>query len=492
MSNERRERKDFLRAIRALNCSATLAQACEILANYGWQTSPRSLRELFAKGATRFPDLNLQNPGAYLNQQTGQAPVSQAQEDPPSSDDGLDPPGLSASAPPEGKLPSRLRDYASALQKEAIDAVNRHCGDHVAAAKDLGIEVSALDARIVEAWRKAARAGYSPKHDYTHPQPDGFHTKGVSTLYRADGTVAQQWVKSAKDTEDRIDMLREAFQTIAEPFRGASEPTKAPKSCDEDLLTIYPIGDEHLGMLSWSIETGADFDLEIAERNLVAAVDKLVDLAPPSEVDWLVDLGDFFHTDNGSNRTNASGHTLDVDSRYVKMCTVGVRGVRRCVDRMLEKHKRVRCTFEIGNHNEYSALWLGLAIGAFYENNPRVEVDPSPAFAHWYRFGKCLIGVTHGHTVKPQALAEVMATDRAKDWGETSFRYWYTGHVHHDSLKEFRGCTVETFRTLAARDAWHTQQGYRSGRDMKCDVLHKDRGKILRHTVGVEALEGAA
>jgi hypothetical protein len=81
-----------------------------------------------------------------------------------------------------------------------------------------------------------------------------------------------------------------------------------------------------------------------------------------------------------------------------------------------------------------------------------------------------------------------MAADRSKDWGETQHRYWYTGHVHHDTLKEFPGCTVETFRTLAARDAWHHKSGYRAGRDMKCDIIHKDHGRVCRHIVGIEML----
>ena len=51
---------------------------------------------------------------------------------------------------------------------------------------------------------------------------------------------------------------------------------------------------------------------------------------------------------------------------------------------------------------------------------------------HWHRFGKNLIGVTHGDTVKAQQLGPVMACDRPEDWGETAYRFWYTGHVHQN------------------------------------------------------------
>ena len=103
-------------------------------------------------------------------------------------------------------------------------------------------------------------------------------------------------------------------------------------------------------------------------------------------------------------------------------------------------------------------------------------------------FGRNMIGVTHGHNTKPAALPGIMATDHPEAWGRTSHRYWYTGHIHHQTVYEFPGCTVETFRTLAARDAWHHAKGYRSGRSMVCDVLHRERGRIMRHEVGVEEL----
>ena len=78
-----------------------------------------------------------------------------------------------------------------------------------------------------------------------------------------------------------------------------------------------------------------------------------------------------------------------------------------------------------------------------------------------------------------------MATDRAKDWGETEYRYWATGHIHHDTLKEYPGVKVESFRTIAAKDAYATWNGYRSGQDSKAIVYHKDFGEVERHTVNL-------
>jgi hypothetical protein len=55
-------------------------------------------------------------------------------------------------------------------------------------------------------------------------------------------------------------------------------------------------------------------------------------------------------------------------------------------------------------------------------------------------------------------------------------------------VKEYSGCKVETFNTLAAKDAWHHGAGYRADRKMVCDVYHTEHGRVLRHEVGIEQL----
>lgn len=331
----------------------------------------------------------------------------------------------------------------------------------------------------------AARQGVSPDHDMTRAVPDGFHVRGISTLYDGDGNIRAQWVKSGLDHDDHLRLLRDAVEVLAEPFRGLAEPIAAPDHLDADLLAAYVMGDPHVGMYAWALETGDDFDLRVAEDDLLTAVDQLVAVAPAAEQGLVVNTGDFYHADNSSNRTARSGNALDVDTRYAKVLATGVRVMRRIVDRALQRHARVRVINAIGNHDDHSSLMLSLCLAAYYEREPRVEVDTSPAKFHWVRHGDCLIGVTHGDTVKLTQLPGVMSVDRARDWGETEHRHWYTGHVHHDSLTEFPGVTVETARTLAPRDAYAAGAGYRAGQDLKCDTWHRLDGRVQRNIIGI-------
>lgn len=384
--------------------------------------------------------------------------------------------------------------FGTPMQRASAEALAA-AGSVDAAAADLKITPEALRAHLDELERQAARRGWSPGADMKKPVPPGFHVKGVSTYYRTEEDGSQtpigQWVKSAVDPENRLAALADAIQVLREPLEGLAEPSAGPADADADLLAIYPMGDPHFGMLSWAEETGDDFDLKIAAADLFGAVDRLVALAPPAEEALVINLGDFFHTDNSSNVTNRSHHALDVDSRWPKMLRVGVASMRRCIDRALERHKRVRVICAIGNHDDHSAIVLAMCLENFYSREPRVQVDTTPGPLHWHEFGANLIGVHHGHTIKPDKLPLVMATDQAEAWGRTKYRQFYCGHVHHDQTKEHPGCVVETFRTLAARDAWHNAAGYRAGRDMKLDVWHRTRGKIVRHVVGLADLRGA-
>jgi hypothetical protein len=167
---------------------------------------------------------------------------------------------------------------------------------------------------------------------------------------------------------------------------------------------------------------------------------------------------------------------------------VGLRAMIHVIRRALEKHTLVIVRIVSGNHDPHSSFALALALDAFFHAEPRVKVDLNASPFWYYRFGKVLIGVTHGDTVKPAQLPGIMAADRAEDWGLTKHRYWYTGHVHHTSRREFPGVVQESFRTLAAKDAWHTGAGYRSGRDMHAIVLHRDHGERERHICNVGEL----
>lgn len=391
---------------------------------------------------------------------------------------------------PRYRVDEKLKEYGTAFQNQCVDAVNQ--GRSIAAAaKILGKGPTTVRDAIEALERKAALCGYAPANGMTHPAPAPFVVKGVSTMYDADGNVAAQWVKTKLDESQALDVVKKFISSLVEGAKGLSPMVKGPATANKDLLAIYPFGDPHFGMYAWAAEAGDDFDLELAERQTLGAVDSLVDSAPPAETAILIPLGDVFHANDQTNQTPGHKHQLDVDSRYPKVILSGIKTFKHAIVRALEKHKKVIVRIEPGNHDPQAKWALAYALGAYFENNPRVEIDLSPSKFWFYKFGKVLIGTTHGDTVKHEGLPGVMAADRAEEWGQTKHRYWYTGHVHHTAVREFPGVVCESFRTLAAKDAYAAGHGYRAGRDMRCIVHHKDHGEVARYRCDISMLEDA-
>jgi len=379
-----------------------------------------------------------------------------------------------------------LIPFSTVRQLEYIEAIE-NCGGVASAAKSLKINVRTLQ-RSLEALRKrAALQGHSPAHDMTKTVPDGFTVKGVSTYYDQDGKARGQWVKSAVDQEARDQLMREAFDAMAQDLPRLPS-VKAPRSTLADLATVYTLTDSHVGALCWHKEGGADWDLKIAEATLSGCFERMVDSAPSSEVGVVAQLGDFLHQDSISPVTPTSHHVLDADGRFSKVVQVAVRVLRRVVGMALQKHKRVVVLLAEGNHDITSSIWLRTMFAALYEDEPRVEVIDSPLPYYAIQHGKTMLCWHHGHLKKNDQLPLLFASQFPQMWGLTVKRYAHTGHRHHVEEKEHSGMTVIQHPTLAARDAYAARGGWIAERQATAITYHREFGKIGSVTVTPEML----
>lgn len=352
-------------------------------------------------------------------------------------------------------------------------------------------------ARLMGGWlelrdrMQASQEGQVPLVGPTVHIPDGHIVKGVSTFVGPDGETRGQWIKTTLDAaESREAHLLAALQELPDLFQESPQHYRQrPDDTRSDLLAVYPMGDPHVGMYAWGQECGTNFDLTIAEHIMKGAINELAVQGPKAGSALIINLGDFFHSDWQRNVTQKSGHQLDVDGRWVKVLQVGLQIMVHMIEVCLSAHDAVTVINVAGNHDEHTSMMLSVALASWYRNEPRVAIHTDPANVHYHVFGQNLIGTTHGDKIKANSLESLMAADRPKDWGNTRYRYWYTGHVHHTRRQEERGCIVEVFRTLAARDAYAASHGYRSGRDMHRITLHKDHGEIARNLVTAQALE---
>jgi len=381
-----------------------------------------------------------------------------------------------------------IRQWANVRQIEIIDALINNDLSVKKAARQLDINSSNVSRAIQLVVGKAALKGYSPDHDMTRTVPDGFNVRGVSTYYNSEGKVSGQWVKSNADDTRRESIMRESIEALKDEIP-KNNLIPAPPLGNDDLLNCYVITDYHMGMLSWGEETGADWDISIAEELLIKWFKQAIAQSPNSNKAVFAQLSDFLHFDGMDAVTPASRHLLDVDSRFAKLVRTAIRVIRQVIDMLLAKHQQVHVLMLDANHDPVSQIWLREIFSMFYENEPRITVDTSPNPYNAYEFGLNALFFHHGHKKGVGNVSDVFVSKYREMYGRTKFAYAHLGHLHSIDVKENNLMIVEQHRTLAAPDAYSARGGWLSGRDAKVITYHQSFGEVSRLTINSDMLK---
>lgn len=322
--------------------------------------------------------------------------------------------------------------------------------------------------------------------------PAGHVVKGVSALVDAEGRVVQQWLKTGADAELQAAAMRAVVDGFKDELPRAGATAWLGHGNRDDLLNFFAVTDAHFGSLSWREETGADWDLMIAENLVVDWFAAAIQMSPPAATAVFAQMGDLAHYDGMESKTPTSGHILDADSRFPKVVRVIIRTMRRVIGMLLEKHRRVHIIMADANHDPASGAWLREMFAAFYDDEPRITVDSSASTYYVYEHGQTSLFVHHGHRRNVGNVDSVFAGKFRDIYGRTKFSYAHLGHLHSDELKSTNLMKVERHETLAAPDAYAANGGWLSGRSAKVITYSKRFGEVGRLTLTPEMVAGAA
>ena len=340
--------------------------------------------------------------------------------------------------------------------------------------------------------RKKARY-YLTKQEYKdvleYREDKELTTIGKSTLRDKNGKVVIEWTKTSKSKEDLLKSLRTAIDTLKEDIKPVKKIKRPQHFKNENLINQYTLTDYHLGMMSWSEETGADWDLKIAEETLVKFFELAIQKSPNAKECIFAQIGDFLHWDGLDAVTPASKHVLDADTRFTKLVRVAIRVIRRVIEMLLNKYDKVNVIMAEGNHDPASSVWLRELLHSFYEKELRLNIDTNPDPYYCVVFGKNCLFYHHGHKKNIKSIDNVFVGKFKKEFGDSEFVYGHTGHLHHELKIESNLMLLEQHRTLASKDAYASRGGYLSGRDSKVITYHKDFGEVGRNTININMLK---
>lgn len=261
--------------------------------------------------------------------------------------------------------------------------------------------------------------------------------------------------------------------------------TTMPKIIKASLaLEVCPF-DLHIGKLSWAPETGETYDLKIAEavvRDVFARLWNDVGANPRFD-EIILPLGnDYYHYDNLVGSTTALT-PQDRDSRFHKMFRVGAVLASFMIQQAKHLGLRVIVPIVPGNHDQQTMFTLGEVLTAEFANDRQVTIDNGPKLRKYHKYGRNLIGFTHGKWEKPHQLAALMANEVPDLWAQTVCREYHTGHLHHEKRldvaqsREFQGVRIRTLPALCAIDNFHATRDYvGSVKEMQAFVWRKEGG----------------
>lgn len=332
------------------------------------------------------------------------------------------------------------------------------------------------------------KAGESEPYE----MPDGFVLKRDSAYLDGEGRRVGGWKISEPSREATFAAMAAAVAAFKEDIPRAA-PVAAPAYTNADLLVQYTITDAHLGALAWNEETGGgDYDLAIGERLIIDWFAAAIAASPSAERAVFAQLGDFLHYDSFKSITPEHGHLLDGDTRYPKMVRAAIRIVRTVMRMLLEKHGRINVIMSDANHDPSSEVWLREMMAAFYDHEPRIEVETKPGTYSLIEHGDVSLFYHHGHRRGVSNVDSVFVGKFREAYGRTRFSYAHVGHKHADELKSTNLMKVEQHETLAAPDAYAANGGWLSGRSAKAIIYHRKFGYVGRTVLTPEMVAGTA
>jgi len=259
-------------------------------------------------------------------------------------------------------------------------------------------------------------------------------------------------------------------------------PTLKRSKCEDGHLLVIDPADVHIGKLCSALESGEDYNQNIAVKRVKEGVQGILDKANGFNIDKINFIGgnDILHIDTPHRKTT-SGTPQDTDGMWYENF-LNAKKVYIDALEMLLTVADVHFTFNPSNHDYISGFFLADVIKTHFRNCKNITFDCSISHRKYFKYHNNLIGSTHGDGAKMTDLPLLMAGE-SKDWSSVKFRYIYTHHVHHKTSKDFQAnVTVESLRSPSGTDSWHDRNGYASKKAIEGFIHSKENGQVARLT----------
>lgn len=294
--------------------------------------------------------------------------------------------------------------------------------------------------------------------------------------------VNYYWYKSEKfslNVKNDINYQQIISEIIEELSNFAPEYPKIDyKVNDEYHLLVIDPADIHISKLSRALETGDEYNHDIAFQRVKEAVIGLISRSSGYSINKVLFVmgNDILHVDNKSN-TTTGGTPQDVSLMWYDAFKMAQRLLVECIE-LLVQVAPVHVIYNPSNHDMTSGFYLAQVIEAWFSKNNDITFDISPAHRKYFKYYNNLIGTTHGDGAKDVDLPMLMAHE-SKDWTDCKHKYFYTHHIHHKKSRDYMSVNVESMRSPSGADSWHSFKGFQhSPKGIDAFIHHPIHGRV--------------
>jgi hypothetical protein len=298
--------------------------------------------------------------------------------------------------------------------------------------------------------------------------------------YDEDGkkTAATRWSAPELDIDGWFEKLEERFASL-KPVK----KIKAPKVNDDDLITLYPIADPHIGMKACEEMTGEKYDTATAISRLQKWICALVDKSPSSGTAIILGVGDLLHADDTNNETPRGKNKLDVDTDIYDSTDLTIEALATAIDAAARKHNNILVNILPGNHDKHSHRVVAIGLRERYRENPRIDVNTSKNEFFKYKFGNVGIAAHHGDKAQPKEIILMLYDLFSNFFAGVKTRILYTAHRHHERQAEIGGWLWVQLKAMTNRDAYAATHAYTGVPGMEAVTYHRKGNKYCSFPV---------
>jgi hypothetical protein len=292
----------------------------------------------------------------------------------------------------------------------------------------------------------------------------------------------KQWSLHFKGQQKGYFEIRDEIVADMQSHAPDYKPKKYAVVKDGHLLVVDP-ADIHVGKLCRAIETGEDYNEQIAVQRVREGVNGILNKASGFNIDKILLIigNDILHVDTPKS-TTTSGTFQDSSVTWYDAFTAAKKIYIETIETLMQIAP-VHIQYDPSNHDYTNGFFLADTIYSWFSKCDNVTFNVTPAHRKYTRYFNNLIGSTHGDGAKEQDLPLLMAHEAADSWGQCKHKYIYKHHLHHKTSKDYMGVCVETLRSASGTDSWHHRNGYQHApKAIEGFIHHKEHGQIARLT----------